>query len=148
MLIKQVTVLDCIQEINNRKIKVTLVLTTTTIDSVLIFWRAMWVNDKLNHSLHYLVSWRKKNQNNFMWSFVFAFCFQFWANFWKTLLLVQLFMCRSWRVYRTCSPSSISAGLQEDAAWVFQIAGQRHYRLTDSCCTCVSTLIFNKANNF
>lgn len=64
MLIKQVTVLDCIQGINNRKIKVTLVLTTTTIDSVLIFCGAMRVNDKLKHSLHYLVLWRKKPKLN------------------------------------------------------------------------------------
>lgn len=36
-MLKKVTVVDCTQEINNQKIKVRLVLTTTTIDSVLIF---------------------------------------------------------------------------------------------------------------
>lgn len=37
MLIKQVAVVDCIQEINNSNIKEMLVLKTTPIDSVFIF---------------------------------------------------------------------------------------------------------------
>lgn len=43
---------------------------------------------------------------------VFAFCLQFWANFGKTLLLVQIFICRPWSLQHK-KPFICSSGAAE-----------------------------------